>query len=286
MKDFGSIISAYNNVYLIGDSIMRQQFFTMICMLNPSVENDDFWQEESKENRGPFQYIYNSSQKNRSTSIMLKPFDKDIHRSQKFQLLAANATKGDIFIINQGAHYQSNKLNRLQLATKSVLQQARETSATMMWVETTPFEWPTTTGEFLPKCFDCKCEALTPQRIRGYGNFTGPSRYLRWNRSSDDYEHFTFLYPDIMERNKSRCIPDCHPANWRNDVTGVILSKDTNYSTTSSKSVTIVPIWKQLVEFGFPQPRHAGDCTHKSTDALIAIVQQVLRSMKRHAMKF
>jgi hypothetical protein len=79
---------------------------------------------------------------------------------------------------------------------KSVLQQARETSATMMWVETAPFEWPSTTGEFVPNCFDCKCEALTPQRIRGYGNFTGPPRYLQWNRSSD-YEHFTFLYPDI-----------------------------------------------------------------------------------------
>jgi hypothetical protein len=88
-----------------------------------------------------------------------------------------------------------------------------------------------------------------------------------------------------MERNNSRCIPSCFPANWRNDVSNVILSKETNYSTTS-KSVTIVPIWKQLVEFGFPQPRHDGDCTHKSTDALIAIVQQVLRSMKRHAMEF
>jgi hypothetical protein len=289
MKDFSSIISSYNNLYLFGDSIIRQQFYTMVCMLNTSVQKDDIWLEESRDNAGPYQYIYNSPHKNHSTSIMLKPTNQAIHRSQEFQLLAANATKEDALVINQGAWYYPNKLDKLQLATESVVQQAHETNATVMWVETSPFEWPSTTGEFVPKCTDCKCEALTPQRIGGYGNFTGPPRYLQWDRSSD-YKHFTYLYPDIMERNKSRsrCIPNCFPANWRNDVTNAILSKKskaTNYSS-SSKSVTIVPIWKQLVAFGFPQPRHDGDCTHKSTDALIASVQQMLRSMKRHAMEF
>eukprot|EP00980_Cylindrotheca_fusiformis_P020759 scaffold7755_cov104-Cylindrotheca_fusiformis.AAC.4 len=278
MDEMRSIVSYYRNLYMIGDSIMRQEFFTMICLLDHSIERADIMMNNRLSDDGPFQWIYNTSENGRSsTSLNFLSMPQNLQQSKKLNdLVQVNQTNRDLFVLNQGAWYQPHKARNLQLATERARKLSEETSATVLWVETATFEWPTSNGEFVPKCYDCRCEALEAGRVDGNGNFTGPSRYLNWNRTID-YEDFKFLYPNIFERIKQPCIPYCLPANWRNDISNGILL---------NSSVGVVPIWNQLVSFGFPQSRHNGDCTHKSTDALMAIVQQILRSMKHHAVEF
>jgi hypothetical protein len=286
MNEFKSIISSYDNLIFMGDSLIRQQFVTMLCMLDPSTEQDSIAfaiNATGLEAFDKMRVVYNDSQNKYLVSINYLRVNMGVNGYRHFQkLTGANATEKDLFILNQGAWYQPETLHMLQRTAKGILQRAQMTNATIFYMETVDFQWPSSNGQHVELCSDCQCEPLTPQRIRGDGNFTGPARYLGSGRSLSHsvLERFKPLYADFFERNHSfnDCIPYCLPANWRNDVTNSILSQEA--------AITIVPIWKQLVSFGFPQNRRAGDCTHKSTDALIAMNQQLLRSMKRRAMEF
>lgn len=288
MSEFKSIISSYDNLIFVGDSLIRQQFVTLLCMLDPSTEQDNITFAINATGLEAFDKMrvdYKDSQSKALVSLTYLQANVGANGNRDFQkLTGANTTEKDLFILNQGAWYQPATLHMLVRTAKGILQRAQVTNATIFYMETVDFQWPTSNGQHVEECRDCRCEPLTPQRIRGDGEFTGPARYLG---SGSSLPHFVLkklkpLYADFFERDhsNSECIPYCLPANWRNDVTNSILSEE------AEKPITIVPIWKQLVSFGFPQNRRAGDCTHKSTDALIAMNQQLFRSMKRRAMEF
>ena len=259
MDDFENIIASYDTIVYIGDSITRQQFFTMVCLLDSSLEPEHIQIPNDNSN---YNWRHNAS----NTSILYREQLTIIHSDPTFlRHTQAKSTPKELTIFNLGAHYGHSFRNppltrsQLQEAAQAIAERSNGTNATMFWVETVDFQWPTANGEYVQRCWECKCEALTPDRILGHGKLNIPKRYIE----------------EALNQSRSTdCIPNCKTANWRNDLTNSVLQ-----SHPGSK-VSIIPVWKQLVSSGFPHARVDGDCTHKSTDALIAVVQQTLRGMK------
>eukprot|EP00980_Cylindrotheca_fusiformis_P004750 scaffold1008_cov124-Cylindrotheca_fusiformis.AAC.18 len=294
MNEIEAILLSFDSIVFMGDSLIRQQYLTLLCVLDPYIQisNITFPLKPNVTGfkvYGAMGFVYREPQ-NTSATISIKYIEarKRIHQNRYFNdLTGTNATRKDLLIINQGAWYPPLEIRILFETVEGVLARAQISNASIFFMETVNFEWPSSNGEHLKGCSICKCEALTADRIRGDGNFTGPPEYLK--QGGFEVQEFILkrlqpMHPDIMERNfsssSSQCIPYCLPANWRNDVVHYVLSS----SPQEPPPVTVVPIWKQLVSFGHPQNRHDGDCTHKSTDALLAMTQQLLRSMQRQAM--
>jgi len=276
MEEFNSILSHYEKIVFLGDSLQRQLFFTLSCMMNSSLLREDIVTAKTNELaetvRSDFQWTHESS----NTSVMFRMLPKALHKSDIFNSYISDSNPRHALIVNLGAHYHPHKIHgakALEEDTRSIAEIAQQTNASVFWVDTIDFQWPTSNGEFVSKCWECKCEALTPGRILGTGEFTGPERY----RSNPRYPSIDVPVPP---NHSSPCIPYCLPANWRNQASNGVL-EDPKYS-----AIQLVPTWHQLVSSGFPQSRFSyGDCTHKSTDALIAMAQQLLRALLRKMSK-
>ncbi|CAJ1951770.1 unnamed protein product [Cylindrotheca closterium] len=264
MDELYSIVSCYDRIVFFGDSIQRQQFFTLSCMLNSSLTLKDFLPAKRKDDE--FRWTYPGT----DTALMFRGSPKGLQNYGIFRNISSvESNPRYAAVVNLGAHYHPNNNSTLEKDARIVAESAEQTTTSMFWVETIDFQWPTTNGEFVNACSDCQCEALTPGRIAGTGAYTGPDRYV----NSAKYPTYKSL---VVTNHTGPCIPYCWPANWRNHVTNNVMTNP-KYS-----AINLVPVWQQLVSSGFAQSRFAvGDCTHKSTDALMAVVQQLLRSMKK-----
>lgn len=155
----------------------------------------------------------------------------------------------------------------------------------MFFIESTDEQWPTSNGIHTKICtWHCKCEPLDNDRIAGKGALIDHSKHNR-NISGDLSIHLdaqqneklqTFYgryFPHLVNvSDYSISVPSYLHANWRNDISHSILLQ-------SAPHIKIVPVWKQLVAQSMPHSRNDGDCTHKSLDAVIAIVEQLTRTM-------
>lgn len=99
-------------------------------------------------------------------------------------------------------------------------------------------------------------------------------------------EMFTSLYPDLFlklaNRSDSECIPDCSPPAWRTDLVRRTIQMAINRNNQSmilNPSLFLVPIWWQLVARRYPLSRHKGDCTHKNSNGMWTMNQQLVRSL-------
>ena len=249
-----SIISQYDKIVLLGDSIQRQVFFTFSCMLNSSLTLKDVLPPGVKRK---FVKAFEWKHEPTNTSIIYRLTGVASHNHGMFKSMTGKESHPrNALIINQGAHYHPDKIEQMKEDTRSIAQIAQQTNTSMFWLETVDFQWPTANGDFAAACvengFQCKCEALTPDRILGVGEYKGPDH----TRNSTDYPLYNLSIPPS---HSSPCIPHCLPANWRNHITNDILA-DPKYSS----AINLVPIWHQLVSSGYAQSRWiVRDCTHK-----------------------
>jgi hypothetical protein len=160
---------------------------------------------------------------------------------------------------------------------------SHSSKAHIFFMEVTDEQWPTSNGMFTVPCPICPCEPLGPDRILGVGHADALSAH-QINMSLDPTKNTGPIFDLIFDlidfgstpegrKNNALCIPSCLPASWRRDVTNAILESN------ASNMLHIVPIWRQLVDRGLMHSRFPGDCTHKAADALIAMNQQLVRSM-------
>ena len=302
MNQMDSIISFYKTISFIGDSILAQQYFSFLCIMrNHSLTKKNFkrlcptaYKVKKKECNYELELLNNNSKtKLRYFKMGLLFQERELYDYAFPMATDGNATYQDLVIVNLGVHYWPWDVDKLVKATEFVYNRSQNTNATILFVESTDPQWQSTTGEFVkefgwyPKY---PCKALDSKRIKGEGNYTGPSHLIaHYQNSVNTYSGskvFQSMYPEYFarhpeyfgkNRSASLCVPYCLPANWRNDVTNAILSKKSN----TTRPVTIVPVWRQLIAHGVPHNIYNGDCTHKSMDAIIAMNQQLLREMKK-----
>jgi len=282
------VLSNYKRVWFIGDSVLYQTYLTLSCLAVPTLVRNEGIKQESAS------FMYNHSMGR--TEIRYTPFGLRFDQNElelyklSFPDAISSSTKNDAIIVNAGLHYHHKDGPKLKRAASFIANAT--TNATIYFMETTPETWPTSNGMFTPACmWFCECESLTDGRIVGNGsmvdysshrrNITGDLRFHHEVQQDKNLQHFYEpLIPHLTSFKKKNSssylypydrVPSYLPATWRNDISNPILKQ--------SAHVKIVPLWLQLVASGKPHPRENGDCTHKSLVALMAMNEQLLRTM-------
>eukprot|EP00521_Asterionellopsis_glacialis_P007965 CAMPEP_0195288102 /NCGR_PEP_ID=MMETSP0707-20130614/4901_1 /TAXON_ID=33640 /ORGANISM="Asterionellopsis glacialis, Strain CCMP134" /LENGTH=430 /DNA_ID=CAMNT_0040347925 /DNA_START=129 /DNA_END=1417 /DNA_ORIENTATION=- len=286
------VLKQYRRIWFIGDSVHLQQFMALNCWIMGSMFAPHRSMRECGEQSvyehdlGTTNLIYSELGWNFKSSNHEAPLYDTV-----FPQAIQTSTAEDAIVINLGLHYDSTRADLLQKAAKFIVKGSQNTNATVFVMETSDEQWPTSNGVWSPQCVEQmgQCEAVTPERQRGRG---------KWGSKVDltmdidripepDYEQFGNLYPNLFldeDHNyefkvktgvdpTQRCVPDCLPANWRNDMVRPLLLQD-------DSKITLVPIWKQLVSQQANHARRNGDCIHKALDALQVMNEQLLRSMQ------
>jgi hypothetical protein len=304
-----SIVKQYDNIHLIGDSILEQQFWILQCMLDTTLGKDSSpsgkpWNVH-KQGQQSFSFTFYS------TNIYYKKGGYNFDPEEKFfyetdfpntvKQTTSTGSSRDAIIVNAGAHYDSTRVHLHIKAIQQIMEQSTKTNATMYYIEPTTEEWPTTNGMYFPGCNNrCTCESLTKDRLLGRGGkLTFPNLNLKYkNRLPGDYRNSTTLnikqhLHGLLQRNSSslesfydeHCYPDCLPATWRVDIARRLL-RNRQHVNQQDNRLRIVPAFYQLLAKETPTGKgvgklgsNIGDCTHKTMEALIVMNEQLIRRM-------
>lgn len=142
----------------------------------------------------------------------------------------ATFAKKDSIVLNSGLHYPTSYVHDLQHHTRQIAEQSRYTNATVLLLEPSNFEWPTRGGTYLQGCWGtCGYEAVTEERLDGRGALSAINVYYsNMTPVLPNVATFEQLYPDPWQRQQwwdnknATCLPDCMPASWRTDLTGIL----------------------------------------------------------------
>jgi hypothetical protein len=281
-----SIIGQFDRVWFIGDSVLKQLYWNLICMLSLTTVEDIIGNVQATfaNNITYMKDGYEFNTTLNSTFIRYTQFGWKFDTTEQalyqtdFPEAVRTYTENDAIVINAGAHYDGTRTTLLKNAATFIHNMSHQSKANIFYVETSDEQWPTSNGMYTEACtWKCQCEHLTPERILGYGD-TYDTSEKHINMSLDPSNMGPFVDGIDVDRNQilrhhSLCIPDCLPASWRSDLANPILERN------ASNKFHLVPVWRQLVERRLFSSKSLGDCIHKTGDALIAMTQQLCRSM-------
>jgi hypothetical protein len=264
-KRVRSTLSQYNVVWMLGDSLMAQMFYTLGCLMNSSIEAWD----KSKISSGlwrtglgfatPEQFVYNHS--SGSTRFIYSRFgerwklDDNLFKLD-FPLAIKSLTARDAIFTNAAAvHYHLHMGTNFSKVVNHIIEQSHLTNATMFLMEQAPEEWATTNGNYVRTVKSCQCNHLTDDQLVGIeSNFTckeGRDLLLKQYRSND---YSTPLVPNF----------------WRIDIMRKALER-------SNHNLHLIPIYWQLLSRDGGSFKHDGDCTHKDLLSTITMIFQWTR---------
>jgi hypothetical protein len=295
-----SWIQRYQRIWFIGDSILEQQYNSMICMLDPK-------NLAAKVNDYPTNFTYNHSSGSTTlerTKWGLK-FDKKETTLYKghFPSVLKSATIHDAIIMNGGAHYDYSHLEHMNRALRFIANQSLMTNATIYYMEPTNEEWLTSNGMFQLPAFGKGCQQLDSERLDGQGDGLKSVPLSQLSKASATVVQR--LYPELAlgSMNFSNGYEEVAlPAYWRSDLARSILlggrgssvrvdHYDDNKEDQDDieqdhgyvrNNVHFVPVFWQLVRSNMTSNRNAWDCTHKSLDATLNMNFQLVRAMMKN----
>ena len=184
--NFGTIrstLSRYDIVWLHGDSIVEQTFYTLACLMNSSINelptNAELLKRKgnlAKQGRliEKFTFIHALG----STEFRYSRFGiqwglNDNLYKYDFPFAVRSLTSDDI-ILTMGAssHYTPSKASQYEKALDFIASQSKLSNASIYLFEPTLEEWSTSNGFFTPSCmWKCGCETLTEERMNGHAKF-------------------------------------------------------------------------------------------------------------------
>lgn len=281
------ILLKYQTIYMIGDSLLRQQFMVLQCMLNPNTTVLNLTITNTKEK------VEYRTKVNSNTTIIYTPFGAVFPNPSQTQPLykneypaaTANGTANDLIVINAGHHYNSEMSESLESHVNYIVKLAYDKPIHVYFMETTDEQWPTSNGMYPAFgqeccCGQCACEILIGDKIRGNAaldeeavNFT-----KAFGRLYPNHDMLDPMFDPDHRINHSYCVPDCYPANWKNELVRPLLVEDGN---DQMNNVHVIPTWRQLVARKLLNNVGRNDCTHKSVDTTIEINRQFVRTVAR-----
>jgi hypothetical protein len=305
ISDIRSIVSRYRKIWFIGDSVLRQMYFAIMCMVDDSFHKDFLHTDKAKTHTGTFpltnftaddsSITTKTNDTGNGTWVRYSMFGPSWHGDNKglfqhFPVAMRDATREDAIIVDAGHHYDIKKVNLLKEAVSYVTKMSQLTEARVFFVETSDEQWRTSNGMFMEKfMWRTQCAPLTPSQILGLGvpneedlGKANASGFMVNPAPRPTFEHFGEAYPYLFDGNKSlvpaytasSCRPYCVPADWRSKIALPLFQ-------SNASRVHIVPIWKQMVARKLMQTKSHGDCTHRSVDTLIEMNRQLLRAMNQ-----
>lgn len=262
-----STLARYGTIWLHGDSIMEQQFYTLACMLNASVDALDpsDWPKKMQWNTGLHSGIaraegrYNERSremftfrrpKGGETGVLYSRFGRqwglnDNLYKHDFPYSIDALTENDAVLTNAAAvHYDSQHASEFEGAMQFIARQSLRTNASVFVIEPTPEEWPTSNGLYAKDAYRKRaaCARLDGGRLLGRGEVPETIDRNSSRVKPPDLEFFERLYPGRpWEANAavSECVPDCMPNTWRTDFVR-------SFVGTARHRIRLVPIYWQL----------------------------------------
>ena len=286
-----STLSRYDTVWLHGDSIMEQTFYTLACIINSTIStlptNAELVKRVNLAESGrlieKFTYKhYWGSTEFRYSRYGIKWGLQDNLYKYDFPYAVRTLTSKDIILTTgASAHYAPSKASQYDKALDFIASQSMLSNASIYLYEE---EWPTSNGMHTPSCtWRCGCETLSEERMTGHAKFissgkAGPSgltdeNYMMKDGKPDE-DFFQRLYPsmNMTELAHRNCTPNCLPNSWRTDV----VRKWEN----ESGMVHIVPIYWQLASIPNGNTgRRQGDCTHRNLYGTQLMISQWIRTI-------
>jgi hypothetical protein len=298
------IITQYDTIYMIGDSVLRQQFNVLRCMLDPHLDPKTSIRRIATMQREVYKTVF-THPNGKTTKFIYTTWGYCFEEPCKtwpllrdFPAALGNGTHKDIIIVNAGHHYRSPDAGVLkdhanlmvELVQKAAADRTMSSSSSsrssipqVFFMETADENFPTSNGLFPvggEECLfnKCTCRAVTSDMIQGRGILDPSVNWtLALGRAKPDRHVLDALFPttttttSIVADPHAQCVPDCYPAHWRSDLTLPILKKSSN--------IHIVPVWRQLALRGIPNNCSPGDCTHKGVDTVIEMNRQLFRTI-------
>jgi hypothetical protein len=262
IKIMHTISLEYRQFLFIGDSVIRAQFVTLVCMLNASAK---LIQPAHPHSEFSTYFITMSNSLNLSLVTLGLAFVQRDNFNQELTKYFRNAlfeTKSsrDVIVVNQGIHHNEPTLHDLSNVTRSIVQIYHEFCVThqrrrvplFIWQETTPQFYPTSNGWYMKGLEKQECLSVLPAIIlQGQGS----CRYVNMSRAEGE---------EVLKK----CCPICLPASGRNDLTNQIIGSSSSYC---SKKVLISKIFDGLVDAkvdsGYFLKKKFNDCTHLDMSA-------------------
>ena len=309
---FKATLQEHNNILFLGDSVLRQQYFTFVCMLDPEATEDRFVKFHNGGSDTPefsFVHHHSSSAVNAAstTTVHYAAFGpKFAHRMRHLYEFAlpwaiGNYTQQDAIVVDASRHFPSSRFQLYDKILSHLKEQSTKTKASFYYMEPTPEEWPTSNGLYFGGCYlTCECHALDDAKLKGratpydpHVNLTDPK--VEGKEPVPKYDDFVPFYPNTarlftteMDPADRSCLPDCTPADWRvqlvrSKLIGNQTTTHNNNNNNNNNNFHLVPTYWQLVG----KPHHSSawaskDCTHRSLDAIVMMNEQLIRTMRRN----
>mmetsp|Transcript_32675 Transcript_32675/g.49242 ORF Transcript_32675/g.49242 Transcript_32675/m.49242 type:complete len:435 (-) Transcript_32675:330-1634(-) len=285
--------STQSSIYFIGDSILLQVFEYLMCLMDPDSKH--FTHDWTTPGGHNFTYhtstdysLWGLKKRPGDLEFFFRPFGR-LWKGEKSvpdnlfhgAFPEALQKENSLIVLDAGAHYHANTAQVLQEHSQYIVEQAKQhAQASIYFLETPDLQFPTSNGDYTGLVEDefYDCQALTQEQMDGFAKPVKKSAtcnncffpdHLRTNPVLKS------LYPDSIEKRYTSkdCTPHCLPANWRNDITNsVFLDKE--------QPAKVISIWDILTQHeGELHNWGTKDCLHKNTDALLAISQQLLKTL-------
>ena len=289
-------VSNYRTIYMIGDSVLRQQFMSLVCTLNSNLTIKVVSDTEKEHDPNVVTYMNNEKRHEyravirhtdgRSTTIIHTPFGP-LFEGQRLPLYKneypaalANGKAEDMIVINAGLHYNSKIADKLVTDVTKIVSMAQDRIVPVFFMETTDQQMGTSNGIYA-ECESCccdfdACEVLTPDHLRGNASleFAKCNYSAAFGRSMPNRTVLDPIFDLLHKLDHTKCVPDCLPANWKNDLVQSIVHN-------SSNNFHFVPTFRQLVARKMFNNQSPYDCTHKAVDTLLEMNRQLFRTTER-----
>jgi hypothetical protein len=288
-----SVVAKHDRILLIGDSVVRQQYFTLVCMVDPSMTWDDMVKFNTSDlKQDDTQWDYHHADGG-ITSFLYRVLGMGFDRNETnlyrdaFPKAVLTFSERDAIVIDASRHYDVSTAQYLYEATHFVATAIAR--APIYYMEPTPSEFPTSNGFFPEACKDitCNCERLDDARLDGKGTLPIAliEAAIQQNNGSIPSSQYISpvlydLYPALLTNeldllNPKLCMPSCVPATWRSDLARMVL-------LDAAPQVTIVSTFWQLASQDIPTTiLPAWDCTHRNFAGVLLMNEQLIRAMQR-----
>lgn len=271
------VLETHSKVLFIGDSVIRQQFFTMLCMLNPDVQEADMVVQEETE----YTYLHHYHDERHGGSMtafryvtvghLWKGIGEHHLFSGPFPHAVKTYTENDAIVFDESRHWDHSIIDVLLNVTNFLAINSQSSQAPIYYMEPTIEEWPTTNGQFTATCINgqCVCEKIDAKRLDGHG-------YLDPNLAAD---HINLgrkapspgFFMDIPD--EEGCVPSCLPATWRMQQVRKV------FASVPNKLVYVPTFWQLMARKTHTARLQLGDCTHRNFDSLVMMNEQLIRNM-------
>ncbi|KAI2506819.1 hypothetical protein MHU86_7604 [Fragilaria crotonensis] len=281
-------LQKYHTIYILGDSVLQQQFIALMCTIDPKHENVDPIGKLDVHLKD--WYFFNYSHPQGVTQFkffkvgLLFDMEQKAFFKTHFPDSIKAATANDAIILHVGGHYRSGNAQYMMAVLKYMSLRSFDSLAPMFLVEPNIEEWPTRNGLFSGPTYSnlSDCQPLTEERMLGRGQMVADLTF----DEKDEMEPvslsiFHDLYPgkeyeSVMGNETYKCYPDCTPQKWRLDMVRRQLAVS---------NIHIVPVWWQMaalnLQHGIITARKPGDCIHKDISTLISMNDQLVRTMMK-----